>query len=80
MQCTGVAEVLALEPRDIGGNKTAVYILEVLDSGVKRGAPATGRVSQVPIAGGCALDRGYGAGRSRSSRVVGNACLQSGGL
>ena len=27
----GVAEVMALEQRDIGGNKTSVYILKVLE-------------------------------------------------
>lgn len=31
----GVAEVVALESRDIGGNKTSVYILKVLDTGMK---------------------------------------------
>ena len=31
----GVAEVMALEQRDIGGNTTAVYILKVLDTGLK---------------------------------------------
>lgn len=30
----GVAEVVALEQRDIGGNKTAVYILKILDTGL----------------------------------------------
>ncbi|MGE0396067.1 MAG: CarD family transcriptional regulator [Kofleriaceae bacterium] len=31
----GVAEVVALEHRDIGGNKTTVYILKILDTGLK---------------------------------------------
>jgi CarD family transcriptional regulator len=31
----GVAEVVALEHRDIGGNKTSVYILKILDTGLK---------------------------------------------
>ena len=31
----GVAEVMALENRDIGGNTTSVYILKILDTGMK---------------------------------------------
>ena len=31
----GVAEVVALEQRDIGGHKTPVYILKILDTGMK---------------------------------------------
>ncbi len=31
----GVAEVVALEQREIGGNKTPVYILKILDTGMK---------------------------------------------
>ena len=31
----GVAEVVALEQRDIGGSKTNVYILKILDTGLK---------------------------------------------
>jgi CarD family transcriptional regulator len=31
----GVAEVVGLEQRDIGGNTTAVYILKILDTGLK---------------------------------------------
>jgi CarD family transcriptional regulator len=31
----GVAEVVALEQRDIGGNKTNVYILKIMDTGLK---------------------------------------------
>jgi CarD family transcriptional regulator len=31
----GVAEVVALEQRDIGGNKTPVYILKIMDTGLK---------------------------------------------
>ena len=31
----GVAEVVGLEDRDIGGSKTAVYILKILDTGMK---------------------------------------------
>ena len=31
----GVAEVVALEQRDIGGAKTPVYILKILDTGLK---------------------------------------------
>jgi len=30
-----VAEVVALEQRDVGGNKVPVYILKILDSGLK---------------------------------------------
>lgn len=37
----GVAEVVALEQRDIGGNKTAVYILKILDSGMKIMVPTS---------------------------------------
>ncbi len=31
----GVAEVLALEQREIGGSTTAVYILKIIDTGMK---------------------------------------------
>ena len=31
----GVAEVVALEQRDIGGNTTSVYILKIVDTGLK---------------------------------------------
>jgi CarD family transcriptional regulator len=31
----GVAEVVALEQRDVGGSKVPVYILKILDSGLK---------------------------------------------
>ncbi|HLL22900.1 MAG TPA: CarD family transcriptional regulator [Kofleriaceae bacterium] len=31
----GVAEVVALENRDIGGNQTSVYILKVLETGMR---------------------------------------------
>jgi CarD family transcriptional regulator len=31
----GVAEVVGLEQRDIGGSKTPVYILKILDTGLK---------------------------------------------
>jgi CarD family transcriptional regulator len=31
----GVAEVVALENRDIGGNATSVYILKILETGLK---------------------------------------------
>jgi CarD family transcriptional regulator len=31
----GVAEVVALEQRDIGGNQTNVYILKIVDTGLK---------------------------------------------
>ena len=31
----GVAEVVALEQRDIGGSKTPVYILKIIDTGMK---------------------------------------------
>jgi CarD family transcriptional regulator len=37
----GVAEVVALEQRDIGGSKTAVYILKILDTGMKIMIPTT---------------------------------------
>jgi len=37
----GVAEVVALEQRDIGGNKTSVYILKIIDTGLKIMVPTT---------------------------------------
>ena len=37
----GVAEVVALENRDIGGNKTSVYILKILETGLKIMVPTT---------------------------------------
>jgi CarD family transcriptional regulator len=37
----GVAEVVALEQRDIGGNQTNVYILKVIDTGLKIMVPTT---------------------------------------
>ena len=37
----GVTEVVALEQRDIGGNQTSVYILKVLDTGLKIMVPTT---------------------------------------
>ena len=37
----GVAEVVALELRDIGGNQTSVYILKILDTGLKIMVPLT---------------------------------------
>ena len=37
----GVTEVVALEQRDVGGNKVPVYILKVLDSGLKIMVPTT---------------------------------------
>jgi CarD family transcriptional regulator len=37
----GVAEVVALEQRDIGGAKTPVYILRILETGVKIMIPTT---------------------------------------
>ncbi|MGE0546471.1 MAG: CarD family transcriptional regulator [Kofleriaceae bacterium] len=37
----GVAEVVALENRDIGGNKTSVYILRIMDTGLKIMVPTT---------------------------------------
>lgn len=37
----GVAEVVALEERDIGGKQTNVYILKILDSGLKIMVPTT---------------------------------------
>ena len=37
----GVAEVVALENRDIGGSQTSVYILKVLDTGMKIMVPTT---------------------------------------
>ncbi|MFN0250822.1 MAG: CarD family transcriptional regulator [Kofleriaceae bacterium] len=37
----GVAEVVALEHRDIGGSKTAVYILKILETGLKIMVPTT---------------------------------------
>ncbi|MGN6107987.1 MAG: CarD family transcriptional regulator [Kofleriaceae bacterium] len=37
----GVAEVVALEQREIGGNKTSVYILKVVETGMKIMVPTT---------------------------------------
>jgi len=37
----GVAEVVALEQRDIGGAPTPVYILKIIDSGLKIMVPTT---------------------------------------
>jgi CarD family transcriptional regulator len=37
----GVAEVVALEKRDIGGNATPVYILQIVESGLKIMIPTT---------------------------------------
>jgi CarD family transcriptional regulator len=37
----GVAEVVALEQRDVGGNKIPVYILKILDTGMKIMVPTT---------------------------------------
>ncbi len=37
----GVAEVVALESRDVGGSKVPVYILKILDTGMKIMVPTT---------------------------------------
>ncbi len=37
----GVAEVVALEQRDLGGSQTAVYILKIIDTGMKIMVPTT---------------------------------------
>jgi CarD family transcriptional regulator len=37
----GVAEVVSLEKRDIGGNATPVYILKILETGLKIMVPVT---------------------------------------
>ncbi len=37
----GVAEVVALEQRDIGGSQTAVYILKIIETGMKIMVPTT---------------------------------------
>ena len=37
----GVAEVVALEKRDIGGNATPVYILKIVETGLKIMVPVT---------------------------------------
>jgi CarD family transcriptional regulator len=37
----GVAEVVALEQRDVGGSKIPVYILKILDTGMKIMVPTT---------------------------------------
>ena len=37
----GVAEVVGLESRDIGGNKTNVYILKVIETGMRIIVPTT---------------------------------------
>ena len=41
----GVAEVVGLESRDIGGNKTNVYILKVIETGMRIIVPTTNAVS-----------------------------------
>jgi CarD family transcriptional regulator len=41
----GVAEVVALEQRDIGGNQTSVYVLKVVDTGLKIMVPTMNAVS-----------------------------------
>jgi len=41
----GVAEVVALEQRDIGGNQTSVYILKILDTGLKIMVPTMNAAS-----------------------------------
>ncbi len=41
----GVAEVVALESRDIGGNQTNVYILKVIETGMRIIVPTTNAVS-----------------------------------
>ena len=37
----GVAEVVALEQRDVGGNRVPVYILKVLETGLRIMVPTT---------------------------------------
>ena len=37
----GVAEVVALDTRDIGGQKTSVYVLKIMESGLKILVPKT---------------------------------------
>lgn len=37
----GVAEVVALESRDVGGSKVPVYILKIIDTGMKIMVPTT---------------------------------------
>ena len=37
----GVAEVVSLESRDIGGSSTSVYILQILETGLKIMVPVT---------------------------------------
>ncbi len=37
----GVAEVVALEQRDVGGSKIPVYILKIIDTGMKIMVPTT---------------------------------------
>jgi CarD family transcriptional regulator len=37
----GVAEVVALDTRDIGGQKTSVYVLKIMESGLKIIVPKT---------------------------------------
>lgn len=37
----GVAEVVALEQRDVGGSKVPVYILKIIDTGMKIMVPTT---------------------------------------
>ena len=44
----GVAEVVALEQRDVGGSKIPVYILKILDTGMKIMVP-TGNAGSVGL-------------------------------
>ena len=44
----GVAEVVALEQRDVGGSRIPVYILKILDTGMKIMVP-TGNVGSIGL-------------------------------
>ena len=45
----GVAEVVALEKRDIGGNATPVYILKILETGLKIMVPTINAVMRFAV-------------------------------
>ena len=57
----GVAEVVAMENRDIGGAKTAVYILKILETGLKIMVPTANAAT---VAGSLRRLAGCRIGRS----------------
>ena len=69
----GVAEVIGLETKDIGGNLTTFYILKILDSGMKIMIP-TRNVSTVGLRGVMSardVKEVYGILRSKEIAVEG---------